>query len=216
VSRRRRPCSSNPARNVRLIPHTQTVAHTQYPNWTTHGHRTLDDLYWISTRAGIETGRSWVHGITQTLSWLAGRAHAPITARDAQPVTRALAEAERWAALAVGDPLLPLGSVYRQLDVPPILPRAGLDAEFVSGVWKTLSWILNVNNAKIPFDIPRRDEQGHVPTGAQRYAETLTRYGDFRLLPEDRQTLRASLDREAAHDAILADIIEDTRRSIAS
>lgn len=191
------------------------MAHTQYPDWTYQSQQELDDLYWISTRAGIETDRPWVHGITQTLSWLAGRSNAPITERPDQPVTKAHAEAEKWFAVAINDPLLPVRRICTELDVDPLPATPGLEAGYVNSVWRTLRWALGDPGVKVPFDIPRRDDNGNVITVDQRYREA-TRHHARWMLPEDERTLRASLHRETAHDEILASIIEDTRRSIAS
>jgi hypothetical protein len=187
------------------------VAHTQYPNWTIRSPRALDDLYWISTRAGIETDRPWVHGITQTVSWLVGRSPAPVSGRHDQPVTRPHVEAEKWHAIGYGDTLLPLAKIEAELGVEHLTPRTGLATGFVDGVWKTLRWVLGEADARVPLDIPQRLDDGTIPTAQQRYTDRLAVPG-IRLLPEDRNALRLAYRREAAHDAILADIIEDTRQ----
>lgn len=213
MSRRRRPRSPNPAHNVRAIPHTHRVAQNQYPQWAKAGQQTLDDLYWITVRAGIETDRPWVHGTTQTLSWLAGRSAAPISGRAEQPVTRAEAEAEKWYAIGYGDELLPLARICAELHVtnPPAIPD--LDIGFVDGVARCLNWVLDGPGAHMPLDVPRRRPDGQVVCAQQRYDEAIQARGHH-LLPEERVALRRTTFRQAAHDAVIADIIEDTRRTV--
>lgn len=191
------------------------MAHTQYPNWTIRGTQTLDDLYWITTRAGIETDRPWVHAITNTLSWLAGRSRAPITARLDQPVTKAHAEAEKWAALS-NDPALPYTKICAQLGVEPLPANPNLELAFTTSVWKTLRWLLNEPNSPTPFDIPQRLPNGQVPTAEQRYNAAITAMGNRPLLAEERSALRRRFSREHARDQTLAHIIDDTRRGLAS
>jgi hypothetical protein len=62
----------------------------------------------------VQTRLPWAAGVAASIAWIRGGRVGPITERDEQPVTRAIADAERWAAEAARDPLHapPMGAVY--------------------------------------------------------------------------------------------------------
>ena len=63
----------------------------------------VSDLHWLAYRLCTDDGNSCAGGIAATLGWVQGNCGGPITERDEQPVTLALAHAETWAALRVDD-----------------------------------------------------------------------------------------------------------------
>ena len=55
----------------------------------------LADLHVLAHRGYLDTWSTWHDGMAVTAAWLRGGRSAPVTFREEQPVTRALADAER-------------------------------------------------------------------------------------------------------------------------
>jgi hypothetical protein len=136
--------------------------------WIVPSHGQVSDLHWIAYRVATDRGTSYAGGIADALSWVAGDCVGPITERDEQPVTEALARAETWAALRVHDELTddPEPSLRARCVrlVVPYWPVRVTDREWANGVWRTLSWLTGTGEAKPPMTLPVRNPDGTAPT----------------------------------------------------
>lgn len=169
------------------------------PDWVVPPVSQIADEHWLSYAMLRNTRRPWAAGVACAIAWIRGGRVGPITERDEQPVTRALAEAESWAAEAVRDPSCPppLGLIYAQLKVVPARPQSGHDVNYCVGVWLALRWVLGVPGQEAPLPVPRRHPDGTLYTGDDLYAEVL-RGKMERLSPEQRATIRRESDRQAS------------------
>jgi len=59
----------------------------------------LADLHVLAHRGYLDTWSTWHDGMAVTAAWLRGGRSAPVTFREEQSVTWALADAEKWAAV---------------------------------------------------------------------------------------------------------------------
>lgn len=147
----------------------------------------------------MTTRRPWAAGVATAVAWVRGGRVGPITERTEQPVTRDIADAERWAAAAARDPFgtLPLNTIYAQLRVTPADPKPGLDVNYSVGAWRALRWLLGIEDQDAPLPVPRRHDDGHLFTGDDLYTE-ITRGDDSHLSPERRQEIRQHANFQAA------------------
>src|SRR5437868_5227187 len=86
------------------------------PAWVTPPAVEVDDLRWLAYCYALDRGFSEfpaAAGMIGAIDWVWGDRTGPITAREEQPVTRALADAELWAAIAVDD-------IHHNRHLPPL------------------------------------------------------------------------------------------------
>lgn len=200
-----------------MFVHTGPVLfNARTPEWVTPPAREVEDLHWLSHRAYEETQRVWTGGVTAALSWVRGIRRGPITTRDERPVTDRLARAEMWAADACLDPNLPLGKIYRDLDVAP-WPPIELDRDYAGGVRAVLLWLVEDPAVGIlpPLPVPVRLADGTTPTADNLVEAALNAAPYLYVLPEQRQALRRQSSSDAARYRQIAEIIDETRRTAA-
>lgn len=186
--------------------------------WVVPSARQVSDLRWLAGRAWLEQGSPWVGGVIAAAGWVDDHRYGPgpITGRTEKPVTRTLAEAECWAALAAGDEpggaSFPLESVCAELGVDYWPPKFR-NRVYVDGAWRTLRWLLGAEGQAAPLRLPVRDADGSVPTAEQLYAQAVERDPFLAGSPEQRQALRSRVDAEAHRSRALAELIEQVERS---
>jgi hypothetical protein len=73
-----------------------------YPGWLAPSRIAVTDLQWLAYRAYVE-GSVPTGGMAAAVAWVQGGRSGPVTDRGERPVTRELAVAEMWAAVAVAD-----------------------------------------------------------------------------------------------------------------
>ncbi len=138
------------------------------PVWVIADHRQVKELYYLAY--ALATKVNSVHGQGQlaAVDWVTGGRVSPMTHRE-EPVSWALARAESWVALTVaarnGEPP---ASDWAMLGVEP-RPWVSGDGDFAHGAWRTLAWLLGVRPDP-PIELPRRDENGQLEPGGERYA----------------------------------------------
>lgn len=170
------------------------------PDWVSPPLSQIADLHWLAYAMLTDTRLPWAAGVLTSVAWVRGGRVSPVTERPDQPVTRDLAEYERWAAEAARDAAHPppLETIAATLGVPYVPPKPGLDANYAVGVWRTLRWMRGAPDEKPPLDVPRRHPDGRVFTAADIYAER-TGGNDAHLSPETRRQIRDYAERMAAH-----------------
>lgn len=187
------------------------------PDWVTPPISQIADLHWLAYATLIDTRRPWAAGVFSSVAWVRGGRVSPVTERSEQPVTRALAEYERWAAEAARDPAHPppLETIADTLGVPCVPPKPGLyGAAYAVGVWSTLRWMLQrVPDEKPPLEVPRRHPDGRVFTAADIYAERIAA-AVTHPSPEARREIRVDADRLAARYQHQADAITDIQHRL--
>lgn len=162
--------------------------------------------------------RARAEGIGHAVLWVSGAdVAAPVTHRQEQPVTAALAKAEFWAAMAAcdggGTPERVVRAQCNELGVafrpPQPLPRRWanrdsydpadeVDIERGHAVYHTLGWLLRHPDGyptctNPPLPLPMRSAEGGLLTGEQVYERAVTRgeyLGRYKPPEQDRE-LRA-------------------------
>jgi hypothetical protein len=138
------------------------------PAWVVADHRQVKELYYLAYALATKVDSVHAQGQLATLDWLTGGRVAPMTHRE-EPVSWALARAESWVALCVAaNNGQPLSSDWAMLGVEP-RPWVSGDGDFAHGAWRTLAWLLGVRPDP-PIELPRRDENGDLEPGGERYA----------------------------------------------
>lgn len=183
----------------------QTVRMTT-PDWVAAPPVAVSDCHWLAYRQYRDTNAAKPAGICAALSWIRGGRPGPMTDRDERPVTAALAQAERYAAMytAEGDRSLPLRSACIKLDVAywqPIEYERG----WCIGVETTLGWLLKLSKPSI--ELPTRNADGTVPTFRELYEQRCQPWLD----PVARNTLRENIEREIERSHRLIALIEQTK-----
>src|SRR3954465_12533369 len=129
--------------DCRCSSHTQGM---ETPMWVVPPARQVNDLHWLAYRLFTDQGQSEAGGIAATLGWIHGDRVGPITERDEQPVTRALAHVEIWAAFRVDDEFTddPEPSLRSTCDRWGVVywPVVATDPRWANGVWRTLHWLV--------------------------------------------------------------------------
>lgn len=186
------------------------------PDWVTLDASQISDLHWLAYAMLVQTRLPWAAGVGAAISWIRGGRNGPITERDEQPVTRAIADAERWAAEAARDPdhAPPLGAIYAQLEVAPRPPLPGQDPNYAVGVWRALRWVLRVPGQDPPLDIPRRHPDGRVFVAADIYTDMVSG-DDTHLSPEQKREIWTAADYWASQYVHTAAQIVDIQRKLA-
>ncbi|MGH7750185.1 MAG: hypothetical protein ACREQ5_36270 [Candidatus Dormibacteria bacterium] len=183
------------------------------PDWVAPPAGQVADEHWLAYAMLRTTPGPWAAGVATAIAWIRGGRVGPITDRPEQPVTRALAEAECWAAEAARDPSVPppLDLIYSQLKVAPYPPAARIDARYCVGCWDALRWVLGRPDRAPPVAVPRRHDDGRVYTADDLYAEA-TRSRMDRLSPEQRAEIRLRAEVDAIQYQRYDDQITELRR----
>lgn len=185
------------------------------PRWVKPTADEVDDFHWLGYRVHTEAGPEWVSGAVTAAAWVRGGRTAPVTERDEQPVTAALAEAELWAAVAAGPAGdgLPLTSIYTRLGVTP-WPTQPVSRQWAEGAWRALRWLLGLQGQGPPLPLPVRNPDGTTPTRDELYAAQMAlqpwRYSQ----PEQQQALRTRLHTDVRRSIELIALIDDTKRNL--
>lgn len=185
------------------------------PTWVTPDASQIADLHWLAYGMLTRTRLPWAAGVACSVAWIRGGRVGPVTERDEQPVTRAIADAERWAAEAARVPASPppLDLIYAQLKVAPWAPLPDQDPDYAVGCWCALRWVLGVPGQDPPLAVPRRHPDGRLYTAAELYAEVI-RADDGRLSPEQRAAKRLQAERDAAKYRYYSDQIAQVQRDL--
>ncbi|MFN2496707.1 MAG: hypothetical protein ABR608_12485 [Pseudonocardiaceae bacterium] len=153
----------------------------------------VEDLQWLAHRRRVETDgieSDAAAAMVATVMWVWGRIPGPATGRLEQPVTRAVAVAEWWAAAAVSDGgatserqrrgvCAELGVAYWS----PQYDRVGLEEGYA--IYQTLSWLLGTldgweRGRRPPLTIPVRNADGDPAASDQRSRELAELIGQTR------------------------------------
>lgn len=137
-------------------------------------------------------GTDWHRGVALTAAWVrawsGGR--GPVTLRDEQPVTRALATAERWAAAWVDTdgPKFSLRDDAERIGVPFWEPVTE-SRLWARGAESVLAWLLAnpLEQRRPPMPVPVRNTEGTVATAEELYERARTAATRERWAPEHRR-----------------------------
>lgn len=185
------------------------------PDWVTPPASHIADEHWLAYAMLVRDRLPWAAGVACSIAWIRGGRVGPITERDEQPVTRAVADAERWAAEAARVPANPppMDVIYAQLKVTPWAPLPNQDPNYAVGCWRALRWVLGVPGQDPPIPVPRRRPDGSLYTAEELYAEVI-RADDGRLSPEQRATKRVQAECDAAKYWHYAEQIAQVQRDL--
>jgi hypothetical protein len=184
------------------------------PEWVVPAPMEVIDVHWLAYRVHSDTGSARCAGISGALAWVGGGPAGPVTGRTEKPVTEALARAEMWAAIVVGNDAPPdLERLCADLGVEywPSLP---VERGWADGVWLALRWLLGEDGADAPMTLPRRRLDGAVLTADELYEQELACAPSRYESREQRQALHAEIRRIAGKSHAVADLIEDTKRRL--
>jgi len=178
----------------------------------------LHDVQVLAFRVLVDgEGSDWHRGVALTVGWLRGGpgGAGPITLRNEQPVTRALANAERWAAvwvdtdgpkLSVRDDCERLGVAFWEPVVTSRLLTRGAEA--------VLAWLLAnpLEQRHPPMSVPERNAEGAVATAEELYQHELSTAPHARWGPEERRAARTRAEVAEIRSVRLAALVEDSLR----
>lgn len=186
------------------------------PGWVVPSPCEVDDAHWLAYRAYVHSGSVAVGGVCSALAWVRGAGFGPVTGRDEQPVTEALARAEMWAASAaerIVDIPPPVESIYVGLGVA-YWPAGEVDPGWATGVRAVLRWLYGTPGQKPPIEVPVRLVDGTTPTAEELYdvAVRVTPY--LYELPERQVELWRRVEANARRYRQLAAQIEDIKRRV--
>jgi len=136
------------------------------PEWVVPPVRQVIEMHYVAYRLAEEVRLPQARGVLAAMEWVTGGQAAPVTGLDG-PVTQVAARAESWVALCVAAGVAPSASDWGELGVQP---RAATtqDAELAHWTWRTLAWLLGARRDP-PVELPRRDAEGKVAPGEERY-----------------------------------------------
>lgn len=185
------------------------------PDWASPSRTEIADLHWLAYRAQLEMDSPWAAGVAAAVSWVRGGRVAPVTERDDTPVTKALAEAEMWAAVvALGDgPPPPVEGISARLGVPYRAPCT-TNPDWAQGVWRALRWLTGTGGQVSPIALPVRHTGGSVPTADELFDLAVAVAPQAFRQPEERIALRDRVEANARRYRELADLVEDTKRRV--
>ena len=173
------------------------------PDWVRPSAAEVFDLQWLAYRryldAEHEVDAAWGEAIAATVVWVWGSLVGPATGRPEQPVTRGVAVAEMWAAMALcdggGTPERDLRRACEWEGVRYYPPDfRSVDAERGMAMYETLCWLTGDPpggygpSGRPPMEVPRRDAAGRV-------AEDLRSWELAALVDDTRARAAASLNR---------------------
>lgn len=164
------------------------------PSWVRPSAIEVFDLRWLAHRryldAAHELDSQRGEAIAATVVWVWGDLAGPATSRPEQPVTRPVAVAEMWAAMALAD-----GGGTRERVLRGVCAMEGVayyrpdfdkvDLEPGMAVYQTLSWLLGSldgweRGRRPPMEIPQRDTAGGL-AGDPRSRELADLVADTRV-----------------------------------
>ena len=173
-----------PRRTPRLFRGVGVPAHTRVmdswrpvePTWITPSRTELADLHVLAFREYRDTGSVKAEAMGATAAWIRGGRNAPVTFREEQPVTKALAKVEMWAAVDVDTGDVPLASLCRDLGVS-YAPAVATNPVWSLGVEEVLRWLTAdpLERRKPPLPLPRRNPDGSVATAEAKVVVELSR-----------------------------------------
>lgn len=184
------------------------------PAWVVVPPVQVNDLYWLAYAMYEKQPAPGLVGIGTSVAWVWGdRGGAPVTGRVDTPVTRGLACAEMWAAIAAygsDDPRPPPPGDLRDYFGVPYLPPRGVDRVLASGVLQTLGWMLGEKGQDPPLMLPFRDSMGFPLTVDKLSARLIGVAPDRCELPGERQ----ELERLVLQSQQTADLIATTKNRV--
>jgi len=183
------------------------------PVWITPSRSELADVHVLAFREYRDTGSAKAEAMGATAAWIRGGRTAPVTFREEQPVTKALAKAEMWAAVHVVTGDVPLESLCLDLGVH-YAPAVATNAVWSLGVEEVLRWLTAdpLERRKPPIPLPRRNPDGSVATAEELYQQTMATQPHKNRGPEERRALRNRTEVDAIRSERLAARIEETLR----
>lgn len=163
------------------------------PEWVRPSAVQVYDFQWLAHRRYLDTTghqSEAAAGMAAAVVWVRGGISGPATGRPEQPVTRAIATAELWAAMAIcdggGTPERQCRAVCAEVGVP-YWPSDfdGVSLETGYGIYQTLSWLLRYLDGwewgrYPPLELPARNADGGAPPGDQRSRELVELIEDTR------------------------------------
>jgi hypothetical protein len=170
-------------------------------------------LQWLAYRAFVD-GSVRAGGMAAAVAWVQGGRAGPVTDRDEKPVTRELAVAEMWAAVAVADGGTPppLEVICEQFGVAYWAPLA-VDRLWADGVWRALRWLTGTQ-AEPPMQVPVRHVDGSTPSAEELYGLALAAAPHRSWPIEERRALWDRVERNARRYRELAELVADTQRRL--
>jgi len=183
------------------------------PMWITPSCSELADVHVLAFRTFRDTGSAKAEAMGATAAWIRGGRTAPVTFREEQPVTKALAKAEMWAAVHVVTGDVPLESFCLDLGVH-YAPAVATNPVWSLGVEEVLRWLTAdpLERRKPPIPLPRRNPDGSVATAEELYQQTMATQPHKKWGPEERRALRNRTEVDAIRSERLAARIEETLR----
>ena len=180
--------------------------------WITPSCSALADVHVLAFREYRDTGSVKVGAMGATAAWIRGGRNAPVTFREEQPVTKALAKAEMWAAVHVNTGDVPLESFCLDLGVH-YAPAVATNPVWSLGVEEVLRWLTAdpLERRKPPIPL-RRNPDGSVATAEELYQQTMATQPHKNWGPEERRALRHRTKVDAIRSERLAARIEETLR----
>lgn len=175
--------------------------------------REVDDAHWLAFQEYGDGGSIAAGGVGAALAWVRGGQVAPVTGRDEQPVTEALARAEMWAATAAERPGRtppPLERICADLGVA-YWPPGEVDTRWATGARATLRWLVGAPGQEPPAELPVRRPDGTTSTAEELYEVAVTATPFLFQLPEQRTALRSRVEANARRYRELAEMIEATK-----
>lgn len=187
------------------------------PAWVVPSVVEVDDLFCLAGALREDPASARIVARGSAVAWVRGGVAAPVTGRADTPVTRGLASAEMWAALAVcarGTPV-PGEGVCAGWGVRYLAPMANVGLDVGDGVARALGWLLGMPGlTERPARLPWRDPEGRVLTAEELYAAIVAKAPDRYRLREHQLGLWEWARTEAGFSAAVADLIEDTKRRL--
>ena len=198
---------------------TGTTPAAAFPGWVVPPATQVEDLFWLAYAMYQDTAAAGVWGIHATVTWVRGGCGpAPVTGRGETPVTRGLARAEMWAAIATygsdDPPPPPPGGLGDYFGVP-YRPPLRVSKVLAAGVLQTLGWMLGEKGQAPPLMLPFRDPSGRPLTTDQLYTRLFRADPDQYQLPERRRELQDRTERLGLQSQRTAALIEETKRRVA-
>jgi hypothetical protein len=147
-------------------------------------------------------------------AWVQGGRSGPVTDRGERPVTRELAVAEMWAAVAVADGGTPppLEAICEQFRVRYGAPLA-VHPSWADGVWRGLRWLTGTQTEP-PLELPVRHVDGSTPSAEELYGLALAAAPHLSWPVEERRALWDRVQHNARRYRELAERVADTQRRL--
>lgn len=171
-----------------------TYAHA-VPDWVRPSALAVADLQWLAHRKYVlsthECERDEAEGVATVITWLWGAIRlGPATGRPEYPVTRDLAVAELWAAMAVcdggGTPEREVRGACELRGLPYYPPDFGrLSLDHGWGMYTCLSWATRCADGweqgrRAPMELPARRADGTIDARDARSVELVGLIEDTR------------------------------------